>query len=235
MPKRNFQEKRDSARRTQEKPSTRNEELFESKRNHPVTYDNARKTIFEWIKQGRNYREIAQTPFNIIGWDRPKKFSISEISRIKNNPNAVNQTPEKYDQMDEEYNLIDEKKAEIFELLDKDVHPRKIVVRTKFNPEFVKETTVEYLELDNFSPQIIKKLIDISKEFNYKIQNSDQLKNLFWEALDSHKVWKNLYYYCVRCGKPVYLTPEKNNSWKEDVTIALNYLSENNWHPECDF
>ncbi len=227
MPKRNFQEKRDSARRTQEKPSTRNEELFESKRNNPVTYDNARKTIFEWVKQGRNYREIAQIPFNIIGWDKPKKFSISEISRIKNH-NEVDQTPEKYD-------LIDEKKAEIFDLLDKCVHPRKIVVRTKFNPEFVKETTLEYLELDNFSPQIIKKLIDISKEFNYKIQNSDQLKNLFWEALDSHKVWKNLYYYCVRCGKPVYLTPDKNETWEEDIFDGLNYLSKNHWHPECEF
>jgi len=102
MGNKNFQEKRNSTRRTQEKPSTGKEELFESKKNQSVTYDNARKTIFEWVKQGRNYREIAQISFNIIGWDKPKKFSISEISRIKNH-NEVDQTPEKYDLIDEKF------------------------------------------------------------------------------------------------------------------------------------
>jgi len=89
MPKQNFQEKQDSVRRTQEKPSTGNEEQLETKRNHSVTYENARKTIFELTKQGRNYREIAQISFNIIGSDIPKKnvkktcnFALNKILEI---------------------------------------------------------------------------------------------------------------------------------------------------------
>ena len=164
MGNKNFQEKRSSTRRTQEKPSTGKEELFDPKRNNPVTYENARKTIFEWIKQGRNYREIAHTPFKIIGWDKPKRFSISEISRIKKSHDVSNQH-------DGNSDIIDEKKAEIFELLDKNWQPRKIVIKLKASPAFVKETALEYLELDDYSPQTIKELIDISKEYNYTIQS----------------------------------------------------------------
>jgi len=225
MGNKNFQEKRSSTRRTQEKHSTGKEELFESKKNQPVTYDNARKTIFEWVKQGRNYREIAQIPFNIIGWDKPKKFSISEISRIKNH-NVEYHTLEKNDP-------IDEKKTEIFDLLDKNTHPRNIVIITKYSPALVKETTLEYLELDDYSPQTIKELVNIAKEFNCNIQNTIQLKDLFWKALDYYAIYASMLYYCCRCGKPVYLTPDKNESWEEDIFDGLNYLSKNNWHPGC--
>lgn len=226
MRNKKFQEEQDSIRRTQEKQSTGKEELFDPKRNNPVTYENARKTIFEWIKQGRNYREMMQTPFNIIGWDKPKRFALSEISRIKQSHDVTNQP-------DGNSDIIDEKKAEIFELLDKNWQPRKIVIKLKTSPAFVKETTLEYLELDNYSPQIIKELVDISKGFNYTIENSDQLKTLFSDALNSHDLWTSVFYYCVRCRKPVYFTPEKNESWFEDMVDALNYLGKNHWHPNC--
>lgn len=225
MGNKNFQEKQASSRRTKEKPIKRKEKQFDPTKNGPITIEKAREIVYELIKQSRGFRDIAQIYFEIIGRDEPKRFSISEISKIKNS-HEVKQSQKKF-------NVLDKQKAKIFEMLAENTDPRKIVVITKLTPSFVQKTTKEYLEMANYHPETIKALVNIAKEFNYNIQNTIQLKDLFWKALDYYAIYASMLYYCCRCGKPVYLTPDKNETWEEDIFDGLNYLSKNHWHPGC--
>lgn len=224
------QEKQKLSGKTQEKHRHIYEKQIGNKGNIPITFENARKRVYELVKQGQNYRDITQIVFTILGRESPKKFSIAEISRIKKYYDVQEDTCEPKKVSD----LIDSEKALIFELLEKNYSPTGIVIFTKYSPEFVKNTVSEYLEMKHCSPRLFKELVLLSKEYGYKIQNSKQIEILFRNALTRYVFWNKLHYNCSVCKKPVYFLPDKNSDWLEDLGDGLSYLSQNNWHPECD-
>ena len=78
------QEKQGRTRKKQEKTSKKQELAFENKKSKtPIPLFEAKRQVFSLIQQEWNYREISQVSFLIEGLGM-KRFSISEISKIKN-------------------------------------------------------------------------------------------------------------------------------------------------------
>ncbi len=147
-----------------------------------VTLDEARKEIQKLVQQGVNFREIAQTKF-LIG-DRIKKFSIGEISKIKN---------ESIGKIDESQNKYQDASF-LFMLFDKGRHPTDIVIEYKLDPDFVQQVYKKYGEMKNMYliPTWMKdKMFETALRISG--QNSTDMKEAFRYIEDT----VNFYFWSI--------------------------------------
>ena len=221
------QEKQARTRKKHEKTDSKQEIQDENKKNNPVTLYEAKKQIFSLIQQGSNYRKISQVSFLIEGLGM-KRFSISEISKIKNEFLGGNRN--------ETSNSENSKKgkSEIFRLIKKGTKLDDIVILTDKDPKFIKETFDEYMNLKNLSPSLADELIEELNKKGMAINDPKMLIPFITKMADSYKFLNNLAYNCGVCKKPIFLSPFRdNNNWAEDFAVAIGYLSENRAHYHC--
>lgn len=209
----------------QEKTRTNQDKPDEFKRNKELSLIEAKKDVFSLIQKGYNYRDITQEGYLIDGV-RSKRFSIAEISRIK----------KEFENLSDSENVSDKinlDKSAIFKYLDKNYKLTEIVLKTNFDPIFVKTVYSEWLELNKYSTTLVDEIYHLFESFNHNISNEKKLLANLKYVLECHLVLKSLYYICTICKKPVYLAPRKSTDWKWDLTNAMKYLSQNNYHHEC--
>src|SRR3989442_4315153 len=124
------QEKQARTRKKHEKTSEKQERAFENKKSKtPIQLYEAKRQVFSLIQQGRNYREISQVSFLIEGLGM-KRFSISEISKIKNEFLVTSHNDENNSENSKE------EKSEIFKLIKIGTDLGDIVILTVKVQEF---------------------------------------------------------------------------------------------------
>lgn len=96
----------------------------------------AKEKIYSDIQNGKNYRDIVKTKFDIN--DTIKTFNIQQISQIK----------EEFEPKIEESSL-DNDKARVFKLFKKGYSPTDVIIKTKLNFEYVKEAWDQYAEINS--------------------------------------------------------------------------------------
>lgn len=219
------QEKQARTRKKQERTSKKQEQMQENTNNKPVTLYDVKRHIFDLIQQGNNYRKISQISFLIEGLGL-KRFSISEIAKIKNEllGGSRNETKSRSSK---------EGKSEIFRLIKKGTKLEDIVILTNHDPEFVQKTHDEYVELTNRSTLSEDDILDILNRKGIKT-SSGSLKPVIERLADAYRFLHALEYSCSYCKKPVSLSPYRDNKdWIEDLVAAIHFLSQNNVHREC--
>ena len=203
---------------------TRNKRKLE-----PITYEDAKKKIYDLIKQAISYSVITKKKFNIEG-KRIKRFALSEISRIRKEFEQK-EISSKTKTVSKNVNLD---KAKIIKLLGGRWKLEDIVSSTKFDPTFVLTVFDEWQEMKYRDTTLIDEIYQILAEKGEPCENSEQVKSLISNAISLRKfVRETLKYRCSKCKKWVYLGPSMSTDWASDLMDALRYLSKNNWHHEC--
>ena len=222
------QEKQARTRKKHEKTSKKQELAFENKKSKtPIQLYEAKRQVFSLIQQGRNYREISQVSFLIEGLGL-KRFSISEISKIKNEFLGGSRNDENNSENSKE------DKSEIFKLFKIGTNPEDIVILTGQDPESVKNAYDEYMELKNLSTSLSDEILELLEKKGITVHNPDSLKKVIAKMADSHIFLHRLEYLCSCCKKPVPLSPYRDNrDWAEDLVDAIIYLSKTHGHAEC--
>lgn len=182
------------------------------------TLDEAEKAVYEYVKSGKNFRDIAQTGFDIVG--NIKRFNPSQISKIK----------AKFEPKPAE-NHLDQDKSKVFALFKKNKKPTDVIIETSLSFDYVKKAYEEYLE---FEKQMIvpKFWINNLEKFADSITNPDgknKLGHIHYAlsvAAKSHLELQTHIYYCCVCKKPMSI---KN----ESLQSACDYLSQKWGHAEC--
>lgn len=220
------QEKQEKLRQKHNKSRRSQEEQSESKNSIPISLKQAEYEVFSLIQKGHNYRDITQQMFNIseIG---NKRFSISQISKIKTKFTEIPDSPE--NPQTNSTNM----KVEIFKLLRQGRNLQDIVMSTNSEPREVKSAFYEYLDLNGISGNTINIVLKRIKSHNRKFQNDSELAKILDEAFIAQYYVDDLFYYCSKCNKPVYIGPGKSTDWKEDTVDAMNKLRKDHWHHEC--
>ena len=99
------------------------------------TLGSIKRKVYELIKKGQNYRDIAKTEFVVDAVVR--RFNPSQISQIKAKSKAKSGT-----------NNLDPDKAKVFKLF-KGLTPTDILIQTVLSFEFVNKAHQEFLEFEN--------------------------------------------------------------------------------------
>lgn len=221
------QEKQGKTRKKQIKTEKKQEQVQENKsREKPLTFYDAKREVFDLIQLGKNYRDISQISFQIddIGL---KRFSISEISKIKNEflGNNSNKSIGSGN--------LKKDKSEIFKLIKNGMSLEDIVISTRSDPDFVKESYDEYVSLKNALSTTVDNIIRLLAKKGIPCNDPNLLYQILEKIIDGFKFLDILCYKCSICKKPVFLAPHKNKDWREDFFDALDYLSLNHGHREC--
>lgn len=220
------QEKQEKSQEKQESSSSETDVIPE------ITLEEAETRIFELIQSGKQYREIAKVGFNIRGKGF-HRFSIAEISRIKNRFNSKT-----------EQNLVikDNKNvemAEVFQLADQGLNAIQIVSQTEKHPDFVLLCFQKRLQLKGYSPDFAERIFSTFSEWGYACSYENELFEKLDNVLNGYSFLDSLKFRCSKCGKPVLLNPlnDMNKKYRddcmEDWRYALAFLSRNNVHPYC--
>ncbi|MDC8453529.1 MAG: hypothetical protein LV477_11565 [Candidatus Nitrosotalea sp.] len=221
------QEEQVRTRKKHERTDDKQEITDENKKNHSVTLYEAKKQIFSLIQQGWNYRKISQVSLLIEGLGM-KRFSISEISKIKNeflggSRNVVNSSENSRDG-----------KSEIFRLIKNGTNLEDIVIFTGKEPKFVKETFDEYMNLKNLSPSLAGEIMQVLDKKGIRVNDTKMLVPFITKTIDAYKFLSILQYQCCICKKPMSLSPYGDNKGSvQDIADAIGYLSKTHGHPEC--
>lgn len=219
------QEKQARTRKKQERTSKKQERVQKNTSNKPVTLYDAKRQVFDLIQQENNYRKISQVSFLIEGLGL-KRFSISEIAKIKNELLGGSRNETKS-------GSSKEGKSEIFRLIKKGTTLEDIVILTNNDPEFVQKTYGEYMNLTNQSTLSEDDILDILNRKGIKT-SSESLKPVVERLADAYRFLHALEFQCYYCKKPVSLSPYGNNKdWAQDMADAIHFLSQNNIHYEC--
>ena len=219
-------EKQDKFQEKQESSSSETDVIPE------ITWEEAETRIFELIQSRLRYNEITKVGFNIRGKGF-HRFSIAEISRIKNRFNSKT-----------EQNLVikDNKNveiAEVFQLIDQDLDAVQIVIQTEKDPDFVLSCFQKRLQLKGHSPDFVERVFSTFSRWDYACSSENELFEKLDNALNGYSFLDSLKFRCSRCGKPVLLNPlnDVNKKYRddcmEDWRYALAFLSRNNVHPYC--
>ena len=220
------QEKQGRTRKKHERTDNKQEISIENEKNNTVTLYEAKRQIFSSIQQGWNYRKISQVSFQIEGLGT-KRFSISEIAKIKNEflGGSRNETSLENSK---------EGKSEIFRLIKNGTKLEDIVISTRKDPKFVKETFDEYMDLKNLSPSLDEELMQVLNKNGIKVNDTKTLIPFITKTVEAYKILNILSYECGVCKKPISLSPfGDNNNWAEDLGLAIRYLSTTRAHQEC--
>jgi len=166
-----------------------------------TSIEEAEKMVYEQIKAGRNPRDISQIEFIINGIS--KRFNPYQIRKIK----------EKFESKTKSDNK-DPDTALLFELFSKNVTPEQAVIQTKFNPQFVKNTWEQYLEMARMQPvpkEVMKKLFHYGNTQYSPCNTYDRLLEAFSAATEAAKELDRFYFPCSACGIPVMLSENMIN------------------------
>ena len=182
------------------------------------TIDETEKAVYELVKSGKNFRDIAQTGFDIAG--NVKRYNPSQISKIK--AKFEPKLPE---------NNRDPDKATAFTLFKKNKKPTDVIIETGLSYEYVKKSYEEYLSFEE-KMLVPKYWINNLAEFASYIRDpsgSNKLGDIhyaFSVAKDSQLELKSHIYYCCGCEEPITI---------KDKTLqaACDYLSQKWGHAEC--
>lgn len=182
------------------------------------TIDEAEQAVYDQVKSGKNFRDIAQTGFDISG--NIKRFNPSQISKIK--AKFEPKLPE---------NNRDPDKATVFSFFKKNKKPTDVIIETGLSYEYVKKSYEEFLE---FEKKVIipKYWLDDLEDAGYYVIYSDgenkleHIRNAFITAKDSYLELESHIYYCCKCEEPI---PIKDKT----LQAACDYLSQNWGHAEC--
>lgn len=159
------------------------------------TLDEAEKAVYELVKSGKNFRDIAQTGFDIAG--NVKRYNPSQISKIK--AKFEPKLPE---------NNRDPDKATVFALFKKNKKPTDVIIETGLSYEYVKKSYEEYL---SFEKKIIipKHWLDNLEDTAYYVIDIDgktkleHIRSALSIAKDSHLELRSHIYYCCGCEEPI--------------------------------
>ena len=147
------------------------------------TIEQTENEVYCLITEGTNYRDICQIEFMIN--DTKKKFSLSQISKIKQkfsneNNSSSSETKNKAEQ-----------KAELFELFKNKMSVIDVIIKTKLDSKLVDETFQEYSKLngDSVIPEIYmnqlkKSLYPIDKKYGINDNGYDEPCNIITSAGD---------------------------------------------------
>lgn len=166
-----------------------------------TTIEEAERRVYEQIKAGRNPRDITQIEFIINGVS--KRFNPYQIRKIK----------EKFESKTKSNNQ-DPDTALLFELFSKNVTPEQAVIQTKFNPQFVKNSWEQYLEMVRMQPvpkEVMKKLFHYGNSQLGPCNTYDRLLEAFSVAVEAAKELDRFYFPCSVCGIPVMLSENMIN------------------------
>ena len=220
------QEKQGRTSKKHERTDNKQEISIQNKKNNTVTLYEAKRQIFSSIQQGWNYRKISQVSFQIEGLGT-KRFSISEIAKIKNEFLGGSRNEPSLDNSKED-------KSEIFRLIKNGTKLEDIVISTRKDPKFVKETFDEYMDLKNLSPSLDEELMQVLYKNGIKVNDTKTLIPFITKTVEAYKILNILSYECGVCKKPISLSPfGDNNNWAEDLGLAIRYLSTTRAHQEC--
>ena len=178
-----------------------------------ASIEEAEKIVYEQIKAGRNPREILQMEFIINGIS--KRFNPYQLKKIK----------EKYETKNKPDNA-DPDTALLFELFSKSVTPEQVVIQTKFNPQFVKHSWEQYLEMVSLQPvpkEVMKKLFHYGNTQIIPCNTYDRLLEAFSGAVVAAKELNRFYFPCSGCGVPVMLGEEiinKTIKWMQSKWVC---------------
>lgn len=182
------------------------------------TLEDAEKAVYELVKLGKNFRDIAKTGFDIVG--NVKRFNPSQISKIK----------AKFEPKLTENNR-DPDKATVFALFKKNKKPTDVIIETGLSYEYVKKSYEEFLEFEN-KMLVPKYWIDNLEGFANSvtdIHGNNKLGHIhyaFSVAKDSHLELQKHIYFCSICGEEMKI---KGKS----LQAASDYLSQSWGHAEC--
>ena len=144
-----------------------------------MTLEEAKQEVLEYIRQGMNYRDIAQIEFLING--RVKRFSIGEISKIVKKETIVEQ---------DELKNIDKDISFLFMLFDKGKRPTDIVIEYRLNPDYVQQAYKKYVEMNNLyfiSSSIKDKIYEIAERISGS--EPEDMDKAFWYVNDAAEVY----------------------------------------------
>lgn len=178
--------------------------------------EEAKKEIYELIQQGVSNQEITKKEFMING--TIKRFNPSQIRKIK----------EEFEPSNKQNNK-DGDKALVFKYLASGMSPAKILIKTEFPFEFIKQARQEYLEFtenQDVPNHIIENLLFQASRV-FKCKTVDDLPNAIYEAVESHLELQKHVYPCKYCGEDI---PIRNKSLQD----AIDHLVEAGWrHNAC--
>lgn len=221
------QEEHARTRKKHERTKDKQEIEIENKENNFVTLYEAKKQIFSLIQQGWNYRKISQASFQIENLGM-KRFSISEISKIKNEFVGGNHNVTSSSENSKEG------KSEIFRLIKNGIKLEDIVILTRKEPKFVKETFDEFMNLKNLSPSLADELIEMLNKKGVRLTDTKMLMSFITKTVEAYKFLDILHYQCCVCKGPMALSPFRDNAGcVQDLADAIGYLSKTHGHPEC--
>lgn len=178
-----------------------------------MTLVEAEKIIYEEIKAGKNYRDIAKMSFPIDS--KIRRFNPSQIHKIK----------EKY-----EPNIIpvnrDSDKALAFKKMKEGISDDEIVIQTELPFEYVRNARQEYLEcLDKVEvpKSVIKNLFEHVNPYS-GCKNFNELEKGVKLAVEAAWELERFYPPCLECDVPMIFC---NQDWNG----AIRWLQENH---QCD-
>jgi hypothetical protein len=147
------------------------------------TLEQAETEVFRLIESKTNYRDICQIEFMINGIK--KKFSLSQISKIKqklspkNNSNSL------------ETKTDSEQKAELFELFKNKESIVDVIIKTKLDSKLVDETYQEFTKLSSIFTvdatsldYLRKNLYPLDKKYGYESEKYDTAEEVLQVASD---------------------------------------------------
>jgi len=174
--------------------------------------DEAEKIIYEKVKQGTNTRDIVKIEFNISGIS--KKFNPYQIKKIKEKfeiPKQDNKNPDK---------------SILFELFEKGVCEIDAVIQTKFDPRFVNQVWMEYLEMKGLvtiPKDIQEKLFGLGNKVFSPCDTYDKVLGAFGDAIDLMKELDRFYIPCRVCDIPIILSEnmiKQTTQWMQDKWVC---------------
>lgn len=182
------------------------------------TLEEAEKKLYEMVKSGTNFREIAKTGFDIAG--NIKRFNPSQISKIK----------AKFEPKPSE-NHLDQDKSKVFSLFKKNKKPTDVIIETGLSFEYVKKAYEEFTELEGkmVVPKFwINNLENFADGISEKTGKNvlGHIHYAFSVAHNSHVELQSHIYYCCVCEEQI---PIKDKT----LQAACDYLSQKWGHAKC--
>lgn len=182
------------------------------------TIDEVEKAVYELVKSGKNFRDIAKTSFDIAG--NVKRFNPSQISKIK--AKFEPKLPE---------NNRDPDKATVFALFKKNKKPTDVIIETGLSFEYVKKSYTEFLEFEGkmLVPKFWIDNLEGFANFITEPHGNNKLGNIhyaFSVAKNSHLELESHVYNCCVCEE---VMPIKDKS----LQSASEHLSKSWGHAEC--
>lgn len=181
------------------------------------TLQEAKEIIYASLQEGKNYKDIAKTKFDING--TLKSFNINQISQIKT------EFEPKTEQI-----RYDADQAEVFRLFYSGKTPAQVIIKTKYSYDFVKESWEQYAVITYQRIVPNRFFRELKKTFSPIVSPGNEDLNVYLscarEITSYAEEWINCSVNCSRCKEPM----EMEEKMLKD---AKQYLSKKWHHSKC--